>query len=114
MILSNGTSWSSPEDKKKKKWHDDDEEDEGSETPSVHPRNLPYSSTSARVPKSPAKRKKAAWPPKGRGEDDEEEEEGEIHEDYDHDDDDDSGSRHSYDGLEIAIDHASLYDWIQE
>ena len=113
----NGTSWSSPGDKKKKEWFDDDEEeDEGSESSSIHPRNLSYSSTSARAPKSPAKRNTAAWPPKGRGEDgdDEEEEEGEIHEDYDHDDDDDSGSRHSYDGLEIAIDHASLYDWIQE
>ena len=58
VVLPNGTSWSSPEDKKKKKRHADDEEDEESETPSVHTRNLSYSSTSARVPKSPAKRKK--------------------------------------------------------
>ena len=50
----------------------------------------------------------------GRRED-EEEEEGEIRsEDYDHDDDDDSGSRHSYDGIEIAIDHVNLYDWIHK
>ena len=27
---------------------------------------------------------------------------------------DDSGSRHSYEGLEIAIDHANLYDWLQK
>ena len=74
VVLSNDKSWSSPEDKKKKKWHGDDEEDEGSEASSVHPRNLSYSSTSARVPKSPAKRKKAAWPPRGGDEDEEEEE----------------------------------------
>ena len=96
-------------------WHGDDEEDEGSETSSVHPRNLSYSSTSARVPKSPAKRKKkAAWPPRGEGD---EEEEGEIRsEDYDDDGDDDveSSSRHSYDGVEIAIDHADLYDWVHK
>ena len=97
-------------DKKKEKRFDDDEEDEGSESSSIHPRNLSYSSTSARAPKSPAKRKKAAWPPKGRG-DDEEDEEGEIPEESDHDDDDGSGSRHSYDGLEIAIDHVSLHDF---
>ena len=30
----------------------------------------------------------------------------------DDDDDDDSGSRHSYDGIEIAIDHVNLYDWL--
>ena len=73
-------------------------------------RNLSYSATSARAPKSPAKKKKAAWSPKGRDEDDEEEE-GEIYED-DEDDDDDSGSRRSYEyeGIDIAIDHAKLYD----
>ena len=104
-------SWTSPEDKKMKKKWDDDDEDEGSEKSSVYPRNLSYSSTSARAPKSPAKRKKkAAWPPRGRGED-EEEEEGETNEDSD-DDDDDSGSRHSYDGIEIAIDHVNFYDWL--
>ena len=66
VVLSNDKPWSSPEDKKKKKWFDDDEEDEGSVSSSVHPRNLSYSSTSARVvPKSPSKRKKAAWPPRG-------------------------------------------------
>ena len=43
VILSNDTSWSSPDDKKKKKkWDDDDDEDEGSETSSLHPRNLSY------------------------------------------------------------------------
>ena len=74
-------------------------------------RNLSYSSNRARVPKSPAKRKKKkAWPPKGRDEDDEEE--GEIYEDEYDDDDDGSGSGHSYTGIEIAIDHANLYDWL--
>ena len=113
VILSNDASWSFPEDKTKKKWHGDYEEDKGYETSSVYPRNLSYSSTSARVPKSPAKRKKkAAWPPRGEGD---EEEEGDIRsEDYDDDDDDESGSRHSYDGVEIAIDHVNLYDWIHK
>ena len=47
-----------------------------------------------------------------RGGDEEEDEEGEIHGDEHDDDDGDSGSRHSYDGIEIAIDHANLYDWL--
>ena len=113
VMLPNDTSWSSPDDKKKKKkWEDDDDEDEGSETSSIHPRNLSYSSQSARALKSPGKRKKkAAWPPRGE---DEEEEEGEIHEDDDEDDDDDSGSRHSYEGIEIAIDHVNLYEWLHK
>ena len=113
VILPNEISWASPKDKtNKSKSEDDDDEDEGSEAPSAHPRNLSYSSTSARAPKSPAKRKKkAAWPPRDRN-DDEEDKEGAIHEDEDDDDDGDSGSRHSYDGLEIAIDHATLYDWL--
>ena len=106
VILPNDTSWSSPNDKKKnKKWDDDDDGDEGSETSFAQPRNLSYSSTSARAPKSPAKRKKkASWPPSGRDEDEEEEEGGINEDDYDGDDDD-SGSRHSYDGIEIAINH---------
>ena len=79
VMLSNDVSWTSPDDKKKKKkWDEDDDEDERSEAPSIHPRNLSYSSQSARALKSPAKRKKkkSAWPP--RGEDDEEEEGGSM------------------------------------
>ena len=34
--------------------------------------------------------------------------------DEDDDDDDESGSGHSYTGIEIAIDHANLYDWLLE
>ena len=65
-----------------------DDEDEGSKSSSIKPRNLTYSSQSARALKSPAKRKnKARWPPNG----DEGSEEGEINEDDDEDDDDDSG-----------------------
>ena len=93
VMLSNAVSWTSPNDKRKKsKWDGGDDEDEGSEAPSIHPRNLSYSSQSARALKSPAKRKKkkSAWPP--RGEDDEEEE-GKIHEEDDDDDDGDSASR---------------------
>ena len=55
VILPSGTSWSAPDDKKKKKKWEDDDEDEGSETSSIHPRNLSYSSQSARALKSPAK-----------------------------------------------------------
>ena len=109
-ILPNDTSWSSPDDKNKKKKWDDDDEDEGSETPSLHPRNLSYSSTSSRAPKGPAKRNKSSWPPSG-GDEGEEEEEGE---EDNNGDDDDSGSRHSHDGIETAIDHANLYDWLLE
>ena len=111
VILSNDVSYTDPEDAKKKKKEDEDEDDdEGSETSSLRPRNLSYSSQSERGPKSPAKRKKkAAWPP--RGGDDEEEEE-EIHEEDEYGDDDDSGSHHSYEGLGIAIDHAKLYEWL--
>ena len=54
-----------------------------------------------------------AWPPT-RGEDDEEEE-GEINEeDGDDDDDDPCSSRHSYEGIEISIDHANLYEWLHK
>ena len=78
VILPNDMSWSSPKEKKKYKKGEEDDEDEGSEAPSIAPRNLSYASTSARGPKSPTKRKKkAAWPPRGRDED-EEDEEGEI------------------------------------
>ena len=45
VILPNDKSWSSPGDKKNKKWFDEDEEDEGSESSSIHPRNLSYLST---------------------------------------------------------------------
>ena len=100
-----------PDDKKKKKKWDDDDEDEGSEVLSIRPRNLSYSLQSARALKSPAKRKKKpAWPP--RGEDDEEEE-GEDNGDED-DDDDDTGSRHSYEGNEMSINHANLYKWLHK
>ena len=111
VVLSNGLSWSPPKEKKNNKRDEDDDNDEGSEAPSSAPRNLSYSSNRARVPKSPAQRKKKkAWPPKGRDEDDEEE--GEIYEDEDDDGGDGSGSGHSYTGIEIAIDHANLYDWL--
>ena len=112
VILSNEASYTDPEDAKKKKKDDDDEDDdEGSETSSLRPRNLSYSSQSERGPKSPAKRKKkAGWPPRGGDDEDEEEE---IHEEDDYDDDDDdSGSNHSYGGLGIAIDHVKLYEWL--
>ena len=57
VILSNEASYTDPEDAKKKKKDDDDEDDdEGSETSSIRPRNLSYSSQSERGPKSPAKR----------------------------------------------------------
>ena len=95
VVLSNDTSYI-PDDKPKKTWGGGgsvEASDEGSETSSIQPRNLSYSSQSARALKSPAKRKKkGAWPPSGE----DEEEEGEINEDEDDDDDDDSGSRHSY------------------
>ena len=109
VILPNDMSWSPPKEKKKNKKDEDDDDDEGSGTSSLAPRNLSYSSNRAKVPKGPAKRKKAACPPPDR---DDEEEEGEIHEDEDDDDDDDSGSGHSYTGIEIAIDHVNLYDWL--
>ena len=44
--------------------------------------------------------------------DEEEGEEGEIYDDEDDGDGGDSGSRHSYEGIEIAIDHFDLYDWL--
>ena len=44
VVLSNDTSWTSPDDKKPKKTclggGEADAEDEGSETSSIHPRNL--------------------------------------------------------------------------
>ena len=45
VVLPNGVSWSSPKEKKKSKKGEDDDEDEGSEAPSIAPRNLSYSST---------------------------------------------------------------------
>ena len=105
---------SSDKEKKKNKEDEDGDDDEGSEAPSLAPRNLSYSSNRAKLLKSPAKCKKAPGgggarcPPDGS---DDDEEEGEIHED-EHDDDDESGSGHSYTGIEIAIDHAKLYDWL--
>ena len=63
VVLSNDHTWSPPKEKNKKSSGydiDDDDEDEGSESSSVKPRNLSYSATSARAPKSPAKRKKKA------------------------------------------------------
>ena len=103
-------------EKKKNKKDEDDDEDEGSDTSSLAPRNLSYSSNRAKVPKSPVKRKLAAgsgggrWPPNGdSGE--EGSEDGEIRDDDGRDDDDESGHG-SYAGIEIAIDHAKLYDWL--
>ena len=49
-----------PESKKKNKKDEDGDGDETSDTSSIEPRNLSYSSNRAKVPKSPAKRKKAA------------------------------------------------------
>ena len=75
VILSNDASYTYPEDIKKKKEDEDEDDDEGSETSSLRPRNLSYSSQSERGPKSPAKRKKkAAWPPRGGDEEEDEEE----------------------------------------
>ena len=62
MILPNDLSRSPPKEKKKNKKNEDDDDNEGSETSALAPRSLSYSSNRARVPKSPAKRKKAAWP----------------------------------------------------
>ena len=55
-MLSTDVSWASPEDdkKKKKRW-DEDDDDEGSESSSLHPRNISFSSKSERAMKSPAK-----------------------------------------------------------
>ena len=107
VVLSNDTSYI-PEDKPKKKHGGGgsvDTSDEGSEMSVLQPRNLSYSSQSQRAMKSPAKKEKkkrggAPWPPNG-----EEDEEGEIHEEDD--DDDDTGSRHSEDGIDVAIDPVS-------
>ena len=116
VVLSNETSYI-PEDKPKDKKHGGggsvETSDEGSEASVLQPRNLSYSSQSQRALKSPAKKERrkrggAAWPPNGE---DDEEEEGEIHEDED-DDDDDSGSRHSYDGIDVSIDHVQLFEWV--
>ena len=60
VVLSNAMSWSPPKEKKKNKKDEDDDDDERSETPSLAPRNLSYSSNRAKVPNSPAKRQKAA------------------------------------------------------
>ena len=91
VVLSNDTSYI-PEDKPNKKKYGGggsvETSDEGSETSVLQPRNLSYSSQSARALKSPAKRKKkGTWPP--NGEDDEEEEGDGDDEDEDDDDDDD-------------------------
>ena len=113
VVLSTDVPWTSPEDdKKKKKKRNEDDEDEGSDSPSIHPRNLSYSSKSERALKSPAKRKKKkeAWPP--RGEDEEEEEE--IYEEDDDDDDDEDSVGSQYEGIEISINHVNLYEWLQK
>ena len=113
VVLSNDTSYI-PEDKPNKKKYGGggsvETSDEGSETSVLQPRNLSYSSQSQRALKSPAKRKKRgrAWPP--NGEDDEEEEGG--GDDEDEDDEDDSGSRHSEDGIDVAIDYVLLFEWV--
>ena len=60
VILPNDLSWSPPKEKKKNKKDEDDDGDEASDTSSLEPRNLSYSSNRAKVPKSPAKHKKAA------------------------------------------------------
>ena len=60
LILPNDLSWSPPKEKKKNKKDENDDEDEGSDTSSLAPRNLSYSTNRAKVPKSPAKRKPAA------------------------------------------------------
>ena len=114
--MSNDLSWTSPKEKKKNKRDEDDDDDEGSEAPSLAPRNLSYSSNRAKLPKGPAKRKKGPgvgggggrWPPDGS---DDEEEDGEIRED-EGGDGDESGSGHSYTGIEIAIGHAKLCSWL--
>ena len=88
VVLSNDTSYI-PDDKPKKKYGGGgsvETSDEGSEISVLQPRNLSYSSQSARALKSPAKRKKKAkWPPNG----DEEEDERAPGDDDDEDDDDD-------------------------
>ena len=113
VVLSNDTSYI-PNDKPKKTWGGGgsvEASDEGSETSSIQPRNLSYSSQSARALKSPAKRKKKAkWPPDG----DEEDERAPGDDDDEDDDDDESGSRHSYDGIDVSIDHVNLYEWIKK
>ena len=63
VILSNDTSWT-PDVKPKKTWLGGGsvgDEDEGSEASSIHPRNLSYSSQSARALKSPAKQVASEW-----------------------------------------------------
>ena len=67
VILPNDRSWSSPKDKKKKEKGEDDDEDEGSETPSIAPRNLTYSSTSARAPKEPCQANESGLASRGQG-----------------------------------------------
>ena len=63
----------------------------------------------------PSERKRLGHRGAESGDEDEEEKEGDIRsEDHDHDDADDSGSRHSYDGIKIAIGHVNLYDWIHK
>ena len=119
VILSIDRAWTSPEDAKKKtkKW-DEDGDEEGSESPSLNPRNLSFSSKSERAPKSPAKRKKKkkeAWPPRGEDEEEEAEEEEGIHGEEGGDDDDDGDSVQSaYEGTEISLDHAKLYEWMEK
>ena len=84
-----------------------------SETSSLAPRNLSFSSNRTKIPKSPDKLKSAAgsgsgrWPPNGDSDDDGEEDGGG---DEDEDDDDDESGHGSYTGIEIVnIDHAKLY-----
>ena len=81
--------------------------------PSIHETSHTHRLARERRRAPPGERRKRLGlrGPRGRDEG-EEDEEGEIHDDEDDDDDDDSGSRHSYGGLEIAIDHVTLYDWL--
>jgi len=113
VILPNDLSWTSPKEKKKNKKDEDGDEDEGSETSSLAPRNLSFSSNRAKIPKSPAKPKSATGrgsgrcPPNGDSDDDGEEGGGD-----DEDDDDDESCHGSYTEIKIAIDHAKLCDWL--
>ena len=116
VILSNNSSWSSPKEKKNNKKDEDDDEDEVSETSSLAPRNLSFSSNRARIPKSPAKCSKATPAMKGGGgrwspgdSDDDEDEDGDGDDDEDDDDDESGHEFESYMGIEIAINHVKIY-----
>ena len=51
-LLNEDAEWSPPREKKKSKRDEDGDEDEGSEMPSLEPRNLSYSPSRAKVYKS--------------------------------------------------------------